>query len=67
MDVYINSNLQQLQDNAKIVDALASLNINAQKGIAIAINNNVIPRQEWATHDLAPGDKITLIKATQGG
>jgi len=67
MDIYINSKLQQLPGDAKITDALSSLNLNAQKGIAIAINNNVIPQAAWETYLLQPDDKMTLIKATQGG
>ena len=67
MDIYINSKQQELPGNARITDALTTLNIVSQKGIAIAVNNNVIPRQEWDTYILQPEDKMTLIKATQGG
>jgi sulfur carrier protein len=67
MNIYVNSKLQEIQESAKIKDALDSLNIDSQKGIAVAINNNVIPRTEWENYLLQPEDKITLIKATQGG
>jgi sulfur carrier protein len=67
MNIYINSKLQELPAQAKLTDALGALNISAQKGIAIAINNNVIPRGEWDTHVLQDADKVTLIRATQGG
>jgi len=67
MNIYVNDKVQELHGEAKIADALAALNIPSQKGIAIAINNSVIPRQEWDTHMLQDNDKITLIRATQGG
>ena len=67
MDIYINSNLQQLLAEATITDALTHLSITSHKGIAIAVNNNVIPRIEWETYLLKSEDKMTLIKATQGG
>lgn len=67
MNIYINSTLQQLDTNASITDALNQINVTAQKGIAIAVNNNVVPQNEWATYTLQPEDKIMLIKATQGG
>ena len=67
MDIYVNNRLQQLPGNARITEALATLNITSQKGIAVAINNNVIPKPEWETYVLQPEDKMTLIKATQGG
>jgi sulfur carrier protein len=67
MNIYINNTPQELPEPSKITDALTALNILHQKGIAIAINNNVIPRSEWADYLLTAEDKVTLIKATQGG
>jgi len=67
MNIYVNSKLQELPESAKITDALQSLNITARSGIAIAINNSVIPKTEWSTHSLQADDQLTLIKATQGG
>jgi sulfur carrier protein len=67
MNVYINSKEHELQSEARIPDALEILNLTAAKGIAIAINNSVVPRSEWEGYILQPGDKVTLIRATQGG
>lgn len=36
-------------------------------GIAIAVNNKVIPRTQWETFTLAENDKVIIIHATQGG
>ena len=38
-----------------------------QNGIAIAVNENVIPKKEWTNYLLKEHDKILIIKATQGG
>jgi sulfur carrier protein len=67
MNIYVNSKLQEIAPEATIGDALTILNIASQKGIAIAINNNVVPKTEWTNHKLREDDKVTLIKATQGG
>jgi len=67
MNIYINSKQQEVPGEAKITDALISMNIAGQKGIAIAVNDNVVPRTEWETHILKANDQVTLIKATQGG
>jgi len=67
MNIYINNKIQEIAGQPKITDALHALNIVSQKGIAIAINNNVIPRSEWESYALQADDKLTLIKATQGG
>lgn len=37
------------------------------RGIAVAINNQVIPQHAWATTLLSNNDSILIISATQGG
>ncbi len=37
------------------------------KGVAIAVNNRVIPQSEWETIRLKEQDDILIITATQGG
>ena len=67
MNIYVNNKLQEVQGAANITLLLDTLNITAQKGIAIAINNNVVPGAEWGSYTLNENDKVTLIRATQGG
>jgi sulfur carrier protein len=67
MNIYINSKLHELPNPQPISKALELLNIAHAKGIAIAVNNLVIPRTQWEQHLLQDNDDITLIKATQGG
>jgi len=67
MNIYVNNKLQELPAQANITAMLEALNISSQKGIAIAINNNVVPGAEWKSYALNENDKVTLIRATQGG
>lgn len=67
MDIFINNTPQQIPEQSTITDTLDALKITATKGIAIAINNNVIPKAEWNVCRLSDNDKVTLIQATQGG
>lgn len=67
MNIYVNNKLHEVPGQANITAMLEALNITSQKGIAIAINNNVVPGAEWKTYVLQNDDKVTLIKATQGG
>ena len=67
MEVSINNKIQEIQDNSKLSQLLLKLNLIEQKGIAIAINNRVITRSAWNATTLNQNDKITIIKATQGG
>lgn len=36
-------------------------------GIAVAVNQRMIPRTEWDSHILKEGDNILIIKAVCGG
>lgn len=67
MIVSINNKNCELNANANLISALEQNGIQSQKGIAVAVNNTVIPKAEWQTKILNNNDKITIIRATQGG
>ena len=50
-----------------VTEILTILHINADKGVAIAVNNSVVSKSQWAEKQVKDGDTILLIKATQGG
>ncbi len=37
------------------------------RGLAVAINGQVVPRHAWAATRLAPGDEIEIVKLFAGG
>jgi len=37
------------------------------KGIAVAVNGEVVRRVDWAAHRLADGDVVDVLTAAQGG
>lgn len=39
----------------------------ARPGIAIAVNDRVVPRSAWATTILAPDDRVEVLHAIAGG
>lgn len=67
MNIYINNKVQEIESDNKITDALNLLNLTSRQGVAVAVNNNIIPKAEWDNYILQAEDKITLIKAAQGG
>ena len=67
MEVYINQELKTISENSSLFSLLETLDLHEKKGIAIAINNSVIPKSTWNGHQLQSNDKITVITATQGG
>jgi len=67
IEVSINQESFQLPEPGALTDILPLLQVHQPDGIAIAVNDNVIPRGEWESYTLKAQDKIFVIRATQGG
>jgi len=67
VEVSINREKFQLSPSGTLADILSLLQILQTDGIAIAVNEDVIPRNEWDRYTLKAQDKIFVIRATQGG
>jgi len=67
MEVTINNQNYLLNDACSIEQMLAAVISTETNGLAIAVNQTIIPKADWATHVLNPADQVILIKATQGG
>lgn len=68
MELKINNQIKQFPLDSLTVQALLDLEIpEKQNGIALAINNTVIPKSNWNTHLIQETDDILIISATQGG
>ncbi|MEE9364449.1 MAG: sulfur carrier protein ThiS [Cellulophaga sp.] len=64
--IKVNEQEKQFQKTTTLQEALVQLKI-ALNGIAIAINQDIIPKNDWANTRLNNNDTILIIKATQGG
>ena len=67
MHITFNNKNQQIQEQTSLQTIIDELIGEKQKGIAVAINETVVPKAQWSTCWLQPDDKILVIKATQGG
>ena len=67
MEVILNHNKINLENASSLTALLQVQNLSDKKGIAVAVNNKVVPRSKWNEHVLNADDSITIIKATQGG
>lgn len=36
-------------------------------GVAVAVNEDLVPRSQWPTHQLHPNDRVEVVTARQGG
>jgi sulfur carrier protein len=68
MELKINNQTKQFPLDSLTVQVLLDLEIpEKQNGIALAINNTVIPKSNWNSHLIKETDDILIISATQGG
>ncbi|HEV3414221.1 MAG TPA: sulfur carrier protein ThiS [Puia sp.] len=67
IEVSINQKNYSIPEAGTLADVLPLLEIRQADGIAIALNEVVIPRSEWGRHLLRAQDRIFVIRATQGG
>ena len=66
-EVSVNQQKIQMPESGSVADVLALLLVDGVDGVAIAVNETVIPRSEWAGYRLREGDRVFVIRATQGG
>ena len=66
MKVFVNNEPKDLNSKRKISQLVELLGISTS-GIALAVNNVVVSKSDWKIFALKENDKITIIKATQGG
>ncbi len=67
MEILINNQKQIVTENTTLQAIVNAQLGDKQKGIAVAINDTVIPKSNWETHIIQSNDNILIIKATQGG
>jgi sulfur carrier protein len=65
--IWVNQEEQQYDASMTLLNLLQQLEKAEKKGIAIAVNNSVIPKNDWQNLQLKNQDRITIITATQGG
>lgn len=69
MRLHINGEERELElaGQATLQAALEQLEVGQGRGVAVAVNDRVVPRSQWAERALAEGDRVEIIRATQGG
>ena len=51
-----------------VVELVEAYGLPAEgRGVAIAVDGEVVPRGQWATHKIAAGAEVELVQAIQGG
>jgi sulfur carrier protein len=68
MRVVVNGSETELSDGATVAAALESLDLPAAgRGVAVAVDAEVVPRGQWAATELHDGARVEVLRAIQGG
>jgi len=67
MNIFVNDECKEVLKGSSLSDLIRTLGLKNLQGWAIALNSNVVPQENLASTQLADGDRILLIQATQGG
>jgi len=54
-------------DGQTLLDLTRLKNLEKKTGLAIAVNETVVKRDEWANHRLKENDSVIIIVPVQGG
>lgn len=63
MHLTVNDEGRQFPDGSTVADIVGG----ATRGVAVAVNQAVVPRSAWRAATLNEGDRIEILQARQGG
>ena len=68
MRVVLNGAERELDEGTTVQAAVEALDLPAAgRGVAVAVDAEVVPRTQWETHTLQDGARIEVLRAIQGG
>jgi sulfur carrier protein len=67
LGIFVNDRPHALAGAATLMGLLGELGLADRRGVAAAVNGEVVPRAAWESRALAEKDRVLVIRATQGG
>jgi sulfur carrier protein len=68
MELIVNGEKTECSDGATVRELLEALEVSDEgAGVAVAVNEAVVPRAQWVETRLRGGDRVEVIHAVQGG
>lgn len=67
MQVLINNIFKTIPPESNLEELMQKEALDTKRGIAVAVNGEVVPKNEWKKFKLTENANILIIKAAQGG
>ena len=64
--VVVNGSTTEVEAGVTVAALVGRLDADA-RGVAVAINETVVPRSAWPATALQAGDRVEVLRAAQGG
>jgi sulfur carrier protein len=66
MQVSVNGETEPLEEGCTVAGLVGHRGL-PPTGVAVAVNGEVVPAGRWHGTPLAPGDRVEIVTARQGG
>jgi len=68
MSILLNGEAHELAPGTTVRALLDALDVpGGARGVAVAVDTEVVPRGEWETTELDDGARVEVLRAIQGG
>ena len=66
MRLMVNGASREVAGEQTVAVLVAAITVE-RRGVAVAVNGEVVPRSTWAEVGLRDGDRVEVLSAAQGG
>ena len=67
MRIALNGRPVEIAAEATVSDAVEASGAESRRGVAVAVEGEVVPRSEWDSTPLRDGQQVEVLHAVQGG
>lgn len=63
----VNGESRAFEASLAIVLSDFGIDVSQARGVAVAVNDEVVRKSNWPTFELSPDDRVEIVTARQGG
>lgn len=67
MKLEVNGEPREVPEGRTVRDLFGLLDLGDGRGVAVAVDGEVVPRSEWDASPLRDGQRVEVVRAVQGG